>query len=127
MNVVLNDNMSIAAVQQLFHNLFPYLRLEFFEKASKSNNANNVKKHINGTIKKIQDYKLSKSINASITITPTMTVSGLENAFSNCYNLEAQVLRKSGNIWLEATITDSWSLEDQNKQGEMITVQISGK
>jgi hypothetical protein len=29
-----------------------------------------------------------------------------------------QVLRKSGKAWLEATITDGWTLEEQNIQGE---------
>jgi hypothetical protein len=33
----------------------------------------------------------------------------------------AQVYRKSGKIWLETTVTDSWTLEEQNKQGESLS------
>jgi hypothetical protein len=36
-----------------------------------------------------------------------------------------QLFRNSGKIWLETGATDSWSLEDQNKEGEFNTNQYN--
>ena len=49
-----------------------------------------------------------------------MTVNELEQRFSDVYGLGVQVFRKSGNVWLETTVTDGWTLEQQNKQGESL-------
>jgi hypothetical protein len=56
-----------------------------------------------------------------------MKVTDLEKEFNSLYKLQTQVFRKSGNIWLEATITDGWTLEEQNNQGEIITSQLINK
>ncbi|MDE3144966.1 MAG: hypothetical protein KGL19_12475, partial [Bacteroidota bacterium] len=56
---------------------------------------------------------------------PTMTVSELEQKFNDIYGLSTQVFRKSGNIWLVTTVTDKWTLEEQNRQGEIITKQVA--
>jgi hypothetical protein len=32
-----------------------------------------------------------------------------------------QVFRKSGKVWLETTVTDGWTLEEQNLQGEALS------
>jgi len=54
----------------------------------------------------------------TITIAPGMTVNELEQNFKDVYGLSVQVFRKSGKVWLETTVTDGWSLEEQNRQGE---------
>ncbi|MEI8136499.1 MAG: hypothetical protein WCH21_04145 [Bacteroidota bacterium] len=57
----------------------------------------------------------------TITITPQMTVADLEQNFRDIYGLSAQVFRKSGKVWLETTVTDVWTLEEQNSQGESLS------
>jgi hypothetical protein len=54
-----------------------------------------------------------------------MKVIELEAMFTNYYALKTQVFRKSGKIWLETTVTDAWTLEEQNSQGETITAQMN--
>jgi hypothetical protein len=56
-----------------------------------------------------------------------MTVSELEKSFTEIYGLYTQVFRKSGNIWLVTTITDNWTLNEQNQQGEIITKQLGDR
>ena len=51
-----------------------------------------------------------------------MTVTDFENALMDQFGLSAQVFRRSGNIWLETTITDYWTLKQQNEHGREITV-----
>ena len=41
--------------------------------------------------------------------------------FGEVYGLGVQVFRKSGNVWLETTVTDSWTLKEQNDQGESLS------
>ena len=49
-----------------------------------------------------------------------MTVSDLEQKFAELFGLSVQVFRKSANVWLETTVTDGWTLEEQNRQGEAL-------
>jgi hypothetical protein len=51
-----------------------------------------------------------------------MTVEELEKSFLVKFGLNVQVFRKSGKSWLETTITDKWTLEKQNTQGEELDV-----
>jgi hypothetical protein len=54
-------------------------------------------------------------------IEDSMSVAELEKAFKDKFGLLTQVFRRSGNIWLETTITDRWSLKQQNDLGREIT------
>jgi hypothetical protein len=54
-------------------------------------------------------------------ITPAMTVTELEQEFEKIYGLHIQVFRKSGQVWLETSVTDGWTLDMQNKQGESLS------
>lgn len=123
MNVTINHTMNIATVQQLFNELFPFLKIEFFEKENKAI-PGTLKKRIHNISKKLFDFIISQEVIAEISIHPEMTVTELEKAFTKVYKLHTQVFRKSGNIWLETTITDGWTLEEQNNQGEMLTAQM---
>ncbi|MFM9943870.1 MAG: hypothetical protein ACKVQB_01415, partial [Bacteroidia bacterium] len=59
-----------------------------------------------------------------IVITPEMTVNDLEQSFGNTYGLGVQVFRQSGRVWLETTVTDSWTLKEQNSQGEDLSRNV---
>ena len=50
-----------------------------------------------------------------------MTVIDLEKKFREVFGLGIQVFRKSGKAWLETTLTDNWTLEEQNRQGEALS------
>jgi len=51
----------------------------------------------------------------------TMKVNELEKLLKDEFSLAAQVFRKSGNIWLETTITDNWTLNQQNSHGKELS------
>ena len=54
-----------------------------------------------------------------------MKVNKLENIFKDQFNLAVQVFRKSGNLWLETTMTDNWTLQQQNNHGREISTSQS--
>jgi len=49
------------------------------------------------------------------------SIADVENEFKNKYGVDAEILRKSGTLWIETSLTDDWSLEKQNKEGEQIS------
>jgi len=116
MKIAINDRRKISAIQNDFNEMFPYLRLEFFSKPHEAGGASPKKmmKHPSKTLGECRTIHKS----GSISITPRMTVSNLEQNFRDVYGLSVQVFRRSGKAWLETTVTDGWTLEEQNSQGE---------
>lgn len=127
MNLLIDDSRQIQQIQDDFNMLFPFLKLELFKTTSFSRNSksttNNPLKCIDQTLARYRTTFNGKNI----IITPEMTVHELESSFIEIYGLTPLVLRKSGNIWLETSITENWTLDEQNKQGEIITNQINGR
>lgn len=120
MKIKINSSKKIAAIQAEFNALFPYLKLEFFSKPHPAG-AGSAKRFIEPTTKTLGEFKTFHSDKKEITITPAMTVEELEHNFRNIFGLPVQVFRKSGKVWLETTVTDGWTLEEQNHQGEALS------
>lgn len=121
MRLQIDEEMLIADVQKQLAGVYPFLKVEFYKNFDKNKYPDPKQKHIahNLSLK----YARSKSIAAGdLVIDDKMTVSDLENAFMDRFGLTAQVFRRSGNIWLETTITDNWTLKQQNDHGREITV-----
>lgn len=123
MKIKITDKRKIIAIQQDFSKLFPYLKIEFFSKPHKVSGASSKKimKHPEKTLGECRTVHSD----GDIIITPQMTVAELEQNFMNIYGLSVQVFRKSGNAWLETTVTDSWTLENQNQQGRSLSEFLS--
>ncbi|HEY1038677.1 MAG TPA: hypothetical protein VGF30_04690 [Bacteroidia bacterium] len=119
MKITINDKRKISAIQDKFVKIFPYLKLEFFSKAHKPG-AGNPKKLLKDHSLTVGDCR-SVHKDGQITIRPSMTVTDLEQRFSTLFGLGVQVFRKSGKVWLETTVTDDWTLEEQNRQGEELS------
>ncbi|TAL63294.1 MAG: hypothetical protein EPN85_00565 [Bacteroidetes bacterium] len=125
MKIQINDKRKIFAIQEEFGKTFPYLKIEFFAKPHRVGGASSKKimKHPSKTLGECRTIH-SDGI---ITITSGMTVADLEQNFRDIYGLSVQVFRKSGQAWLETTVTDGWTLEKQNQQGEMLSDFLSQK
>lgn len=119
MKLIINDHRKIFAIQEEFNQLFPYLKLEFFSKPHTNGGATSKKlvKHSSKTLGECRTLHNT----GEVTIIPGMTVSELEQGFGDVYGLGVQVFRKSGKTWLETTVTDNWTLEKQNEQGEELS------
>ena len=119
MNIIINDHRKIFAIQKEFSEMFPYLKLEFFSKPHSVGGASS-KKIMKHPAKTIGQCRVIHN-KGTLTITPNMTVADLEQNFADVYGLSVQVFRKSGKSWLETTVTDNWTLEKQNRQGEELS------
>ena len=119
MKLLITDTMSVRDLQLAFNGLFPFLKLEFFrnrtflEKMYPFNRL--VPPH--NTIGQIW----KKREEAEIEINEDTRVKELEKDFMDKFGIAMQIFRKSGNLWLETTMTDNWTLKQQNEHGKEIT------
>jgi hypothetical protein len=119
MKIHISNKKKIAALQEEFNHAFPFLRLEFFSKPHYAYDGNS-RKYLISDYETIGDFnKIDKS--SSISISPGMKVEELEKIFQDIFGLFVHVFRQSGKVWLETTMTDDWTLDEQNKQGEELS------
>ncbi|MGV3611901.1 MAG: hypothetical protein ACO1N0_13175 [Fluviicola sp.] len=122
MKITINDQRSISMIQKEFNTVFPYLKLEFFSRMHESEHSSSVR-----FLKKnnllLGEFRTNHP-SGEVQLSPEMKVSEIEELFKITFGLGVQVFRKSGKIWLETVYTDSWTLEEQNKEGEELSKGI---
>jgi hypothetical protein len=113
----------IREVQRNFSGFYPFLRINFFK------NRNNGKQITEQSIVYADKVRLSE-INpdlsgGEIEISDGTTILEFENILSRRFGLYAQVVRKSGNLWLGTLKTSNWTMKEQNEHGEAISPETS--
>jgi len=119
MKIRITPTRLISEVQQEFNTLFPFLKLEFFR--SKGYQPGPVANHIIPHNRRIGDCQVAIT-DGTIEINKNMKVKELERIFKELFRLNVQVFRQSGNLWLQTTITDEWTLQNQNEHGMEISL-----
>lgn len=110
----------ISDLQKEFNNAFPFLKIEFFQKRIlPAPTLGQMLPHD----KRIVEGQ-SAITDGDIEISSDMKVKDLEKIFKDKFSLAAQVFRRSGNLWLETTMTDDWTLGQQNEHGREISTDI---
>ena len=122
MKVEINDNKAVVEIQQAFNEAFPYLTLEFVKKSSFKERGDSFFTKANCKI--IKDYRDSHQA-GTITFFPEMTTSDLVAICWESFGLRIQIWRKFGTVWLKTRHTLTWSLAEQNRQGEIISRHIT--
>ena len=107
MKLEITKKTSVSDVKEKFSEHYPGLKLEFYKEKSKDG----INKE--GALDETSNFKKE----ANISIDKNRTVADFENEFWDATGVAAQVFRQSGNIWLQTTRTDDWTLEKQNEQG----------
>jgi hypothetical protein len=120
MKIVIENKKKIFTIQKEFSSVFPFLKIEFFSRPHKVNESSQ-KRFMCRSDKTIEACSFKPKAEGKISITPDTTVSELEYELKKAYGLSVQVFRKSGNIWLETTVTDQWSLKKQNEVGKSLS------
>jgi len=75
----------------------------------------------------LKDAWSRKKEEGELDIPDTLTVGELENLFMDRFGLSVQVFRRSGNLWLETTMTDNWTLKQQNDHGKEISASYTNE
>jgi hypothetical protein len=112
MKLILNPNDRVHELQRAFNALFPRLALHLFEKPHAAGEGSPKGERVNA------DAELKQWIGSEIRevqLLDDMTVAQLETTLRDC-GMFAQVFRQSGNLWLETTRTDQWTLHRVNNE-----------
>jgi len=109
----------IKEVQREFNSIYPYLKIEFYRHKG-ADSHNKPKEEKIGPSESIG--KLSGIHSAiKIKVQGSSTVALLEKEFKDLLGLTVKLFRKSGTLWIETTLTENWTLEKQNTEGELLT------
>lgn len=120
--IKVSDDRRLFEIQRDFNSRFPYLAIEFF-KAPHKIGEGSAKNLMHGSNKLVRECRL-RHPDGELEISERMTVFELEEAFQKQFGLSIQVFRKSGNVWLETSATDGWTLLQQNNEGMELSTQI---
>lgn len=112
-------NRLISDVQKEFNEVFPFLKLEFY-RVDENNSVPIKKRFLPGKYAIL--YARKSRQEGVLELDEHMTVFNLEKQFQLLFGLGVQVYRNSGNVWLETTMTDSWTLQKQNDHGREISL-----
>ncbi|MDI1234378.1 MAG: hypothetical protein PSX81_08855 [bacterium] len=118
--LVIDPQKKLFLLQEEFNQLFPYLKIDFISIINKPNGMfQHLIKRYNHTLNEFRSLQ-SDTI---ISILPTMSVLEFDSQMRQNFGLGILVYRKSGKLWLETTLTDDWTLEEQNWQGEALSIK----
>jgi len=117
--MIITDLKTIKEVQQEFNSKYPFLKIEFYKEAhtTKEGSPDSMKWGSEESIESIRKVHNS----GDLSIKDDQKISELETNFLEQYGLSAQVFYKSGNLWLQTTATDEWTLKQQNDRAESFT------
>ena len=119
MELTIKNKTTISELQKQFSLEFPYLKIEFFDIPHTSPNK----------LTKAHQYPPNRLLGVCgkirnegvITINADDTVEKLDSIFWNEFGLSAEVFRRSGNLWIETSLSNSWTLRLQNDEGKALS------
>ena len=120
MKMVINGERLIKDLQDDFNFAYAFLTIEFFRNGSVRRDRYPAQQKISPQ-HKLETAWIWKKDKGCLDLHDYMTVLELENVLMDEFGLSTQVFRKSGNIWLETTKTDNWTLKQQNDHGKEIS------
>ena len=117
--IKISDDKKISSLQEEFNKMFPFLKLGFFITKHNSHQGSYKKDMLNADLTLKQCRKNHKV--GDIVLKENMSVTELEKIFQDTFGLSAQIFRKSGRSWIETTVTDDWTLKQQNDEGKELS------
>ena len=120
MTIDITTDRQIEDIQKDFSYVFPYLKIEFFKNGSTRRAHYSMEKVI-GRNQRIKEAWYTQKNEGAIDVNDTMTVAQFEKALMEHFGLSVQLFRRSGNLWLQTSITDNWTLKQQNDHGREIS------
>lgn len=114
--ITVSDNMKLSEIKDAFTAHFPHLKVEFFSSEHKVGEASSKKTMFDDhlTLKEIRTVHTE----GELSVDGHQKTSTFESNFFKHFGVTVQVLRKSGNIWLQTTTTDDWTLTQQEEKGK---------
>jgi hypothetical protein len=114
-SIPIRHDAALRDIKEAFRAVYPYLKLEFFQRAHRDGGGSPRREMYTDKLR-VRDIRDTQEEGA-IELHDEMSVAQLEAEFEARFDLYVQVFRKSGRLWLETSVTDHWSLHQQNQHG----------
>jgi len=118
MELRIENETSVNDIQKQFNVYYPFLHLQFYRSMQLGNH------HVQRIQKAHADLPIKQLASIygpmKLSIARDKTVAQLLTDFK-AIGLIAQVSRKSGNLWVETSLTVDWTLDRQNKEAILIS------
>jgi hypothetical protein len=119
MVIPINKGSSLIMIQRQFSAFYPFLKIEFFKKLPL--NSLLYKAELFSVADLVMYLQGAKDEFVHIDVSRKKTIAEVEKEFERLAGICVHVFRKSGNVWVETTLTSDWSLEDQNEEAREIS------
>ena len=116
--VEISDKKRLIDLQEEFNRQFPFLQLEFYSKPHAEGQASSENDLLKNDLLVGDVREMHNS--GHFNIDGNMKVGDFENLFYQLFGLNVQVFRKSYGKWLQTWATDIWSLNEQNRRGQIL-------
>lgn len=123
MILVIKNDMQIKDLKKQFHEYYPQLKIEFF-KFPHNEEGGNAK--VNMLDNEINLADIIGEKEGEIEFNGQSTVAAFEAQFASQFGLNVQVFRKSGNVYIETTRTDDWTLDQEHKEALSFMNKVEG-
>jgi len=122
--IIVTADKTLEEIAQAFHSKFPFLKLEFFSHRHAEDEVSPKKDKLdtNLTIGEAGTFDHEEELS----IHGNLKVATLEKNFQDLYGIGLQVLRRSGQLWIQTATTDDWTLSKQNQEGEYDSMPAEG-
>ncbi len=118
MKMHIKPSNNIGDLNAAFREEFPYLKLAFFSKPHHAYKGTAAKFLLTDPSLSVKDMN-PNAHEGDIFIEEDMPTWQVERLFESEFGLHVQIFRKSGSIWLETSVTDDLTLEQQNAKGRL--------
>jgi hypothetical protein len=113
----LSPSKYIYELQHAFNRAFPFLRLEFYRSHPVEAAGDAMLAVPPTSLLRMAGVREA----GDITITGETTVAALESLLNEHFGVNVRVIRLSGSIWLETSMTADWTLSRQNEHGHELS------
>jgi hypothetical protein len=121
MTLQLQKDKTVGDIQSEFNAVFPYLKIDFYKMVHGKPGL-----PIRQKLPKTALLKNGENFHeGELDVPDTMTVGQLEQTFYDRFRMTVQVARKSGGVWLETSVTDGWTLRQQNEHGRELSETVN--
>ena len=117
MTIQINSDTTIKEIKQAFAASWPHLKLVFFSKPHDEHHGTSAKFMIDDETQTAGQIAPSFSGSKQLVMNDGMTVWQLEKGLEKDFGLHVHVFRRSGDTWLESTVSDDLTLAQQEAKG----------
>lgn len=122
--MLITDNKTLKQLKEEFQEKFPHLNINFYKKAHEASEGNTNEQMLDENLT-IANVRTTQN-EGEMSIDGHLKTSTFEQLLKEKYGINAQVFRKAGELWLQTTITDHWTLAEQERAAQEYEKKVEG-